>query len=93
MGRNYKFYDTSKVNLNIWRKDIGKFCIYTNFDKDYKLSNKIGEGSFSQVYEAYKLRGFKRVAVKIVSKKQLMSRKAFAVKLHLIGNRTPFCTN
>lgn len=40
----------------------------------------LGEGSFSVVYEAYEIKLFKRVAVKVVKKDMLISNKQAAVR-------------
>ena len=75
----YSFHAPSSEESEKWYKQLGNFCVRTNFQKEYKVMNIIGEGSFSIVYEAYMVRKFKRVAVKCVRKGLLHSNKALSV--------------
>ena len=80
MGLSYTFYANNKYDWKQCKKALGKFCIHTNFKKYYKINTKIGEGSFSIVYDAYKLKNFKKVAIKSVNKNQLYDQKKFSVR-------------
>jgi len=44
---------------------------------------KVGEGSFSTVFESYKTTGFKRVAIKCIKKSLLKQNPCFAVFFRL----------
>lgn len=79
MGITYCLYTTNKTEWQSLKKILSKFCIHEMFNKHFTITSKIGQGSFSNVYEAYKLHNFKRVAVKAIYKKQLIDHPKFAV--------------
>lgn len=58
----------SKDEVECFMSLILKYCVQINFDEEFKLIEKIGEGSFAKVYVAKKKATGKMYAVKIVRK-------------------------
>ncbi len=50
---------------------MAKFCILKNFEKHFKVSRQLGEGSFSVVYEGKSIYSNSEVALKVFEKKKL----------------------
>ena len=51
---------------------LAKVCILTNFERHYKVSRKLGSGSFSVVYEGRNIFSSSQVALKVFDKKKLL---------------------
>ena len=77
--QSYTLYANKESELEGWCKLLRRFAIYNDFDKRYKLSSIISKGTFSVVYEGYKIHNLNKVTVKVVPKFILLSNNAFAV--------------
>lgn len=51
---------------------MAKFCILKNFNRHFRVSHKLGEGSFSVVYEGRSIYSNSEVALKVFDKKKLL---------------------
>jgi len=51
---------------------MAKFCILKNFERHFRVSKKLGEGSFSVVYEGKSIFSNSEVALKVFDKKKLL---------------------
>jgi serine/threonine protein kinase len=50
---------------------LAKYCILKNFERHFKVSKKLGEGTFSVVYEGKSIFSNSEVALKVFDKKKL----------------------
>ncbi len=67
----------------VWYKKLKKYCVQSDFHKDYRTAGVLGKGSFAKVYDAYKKIKYKRVAIKSMRKSHLMKDKFVAVSFTL----------
>jgi len=65
-------------DCELWYKKLKSFCVQEDFHSDYKMSVKLGHGSFSKVYDAVHRKKLKRVAIKSLRKADLEKDKPFA---------------
>eukprot|EP00361_Fabrea_salina_P004493 CAMPEP_0202434276 /NCGR_PEP_ID=MMETSP1345-20130828/14831_1 /ASSEMBLY_ACC=CAM_ASM_000843 /TAXON_ID=342563 /ORGANISM="Fabrea Fabrea salina" /LENGTH=362 /DNA_ID=CAMNT_0049046899 /DNA_START=161 /DNA_END=1249 /DNA_ORIENTATION=+ len=73
---NYQeFYTEDEQTLNNWLDTLSRVCILTEIEEEFKLLEKIGEGSFAKVYFTKGLRDAKDYAVKQILKKKLKKSK------------------
>ena len=69
---NYQeFYTEDEQTLNNWLDALSRVCILTEIEEEFKLIEKIGEGSFAEVYFAKGLTDGKDYAVKQILKRRL----------------------
>lgn len=51
---------------------LAKSCILKNFERNFRISKKLGEGSFSVVYEGRSIYSSSQVALKVFNKNKLL---------------------
>ena len=51
---------------------LAKSCILKNFDRHFRVSKRLGKGSFSVVYEGRSIYSSSEVALKVFDKKKLL---------------------
>lgn len=66
------FYTTSSEDLEQWLVAFYSVCIMTDLDDDYRILKKIGEGMYSNVFQAICIQDDKYFAIKSISHETLL---------------------
>ena len=58
-----------------WKDNLRKVCLSSDFHEQFIITSKLGKGSFTNVYQAYRRSTKKRFAVKIFQKPNVPQKK------------------
>ncbi len=83
LGRRYSLWTSDPVELDGWYDALVRYCIQTNFKHHYQMTNVLGKGSYSTVYNGFSNSKFQRVAIKCISKETLQKNAATSVSHRL----------